>query len=360
MKMSPLASCLAVLLLFSLWSCKTDTEVVADQNEETTDISGIDFKRTENVVAVSLPAEPDALSPLVTTLAYARYVHEYIFQTLNYMNLETYELEPMLASLPEVAEQSDGTIHHRYQLDERATWPDGSPVTTADVVFSMKVLLNPLVGAGAIRSFYQDVTDLIVEDERTFTVVTDQVYILTDYALASLYIYPEYAYDADGLMSDFSVADLANAEQATQMAESDERLKTFAEAFQDFEMTHSPDKIVGSGAYKLDSWEPQQRLILSRRDNYWAMDSDAPALQALPEGLEFEIIPDPQTAVVALQDELVDVVIDMIPERFVELSQSEDMTMKTRFGTEPSFSLYSILINSDDPMLNDPDRKSVV
>ncbi|MEM6879239.1 MAG: ABC transporter substrate-binding protein, partial [Bacteroidota bacterium] len=318
-----------------------------------TDISGIDFKRTENIVSVRLPDEPNYLSPVITTQAYARYVHEYIFQTLNHMDLQTFELTPMLASLPEVSEQEDGTILHRYQIDERATWPNGSPVTTADVVFSLKLLLNPKVEAGAVRSFYQDVTDMIIEDERNFSIQTGQVYILTDYALASLYVYPEYAYDPEGLLSEFTVAELANAENAAQLAENDDRLETFAQAFQDFEMTHNPDNIVGSGAYRLDSWEPQQRLILSKRDDYWAEDSDNPALKALPDGMEFEIIPDAQTAVVALQDELVDVVVDMDPERFVSLRQDEAMVEKFSFSTEPGFGMYSIIINSDDPMLSD-------
>lgn len=345
------AACI-VLILVTCWSCKSDAPD-ADAGKETVDISGIDFKRTDNVVAMRLPEEPEVLNPILSTQSYARYVFEHIFQTLNDQDLQTYELVPLLASLPEVREGADGATSYRYQLNEDASWPNGSPVTTADVAFSMKALFNPLVGAGRMRSFYTDITDLIIEDERTFTIELGQAYFLTDYALAALYIYPEYAYDPDGLLADVTVAELSDVDNAARLAEENANLKAFADGFQSFETTHEPDKIIGSGAYELSRWDAQQRLVLSKRDDYWANDTDNAALRALPEGLEFEIIPDQQTATVAIQDELIDVMVDMDPERFVELSQNELMTEKYNFDTEPSFQLYSVIINMDDPMLSD-------
>ncbi|MEM7574605.1 MAG: ABC transporter substrate-binding protein [Bacteroidota bacterium] len=340
-----------LLLFLTVASCRSEPEDVPVDAEN--DISGIDFKRTQNEVALSLPGEPDALNPLLTTQAYSRYVFENIFQTLNYVDPQTYELKPYLASRPEIIEQEDGTIDYRYELVDGATWPNGSPVTTVDVDFSFKALLNPLVQAGRYRSFYTDVYDLVVEDERNFTVRTRQPYLLTDDALASVYIYPAYAYDPDGIMAGIPIAELADPDQAAVLAESNEGMQVFAESFNSFETAHDPSKIVGSGAYELESWEEGQRIRLLRRDDYWAADATEGALAALPEALVFAIIPDAQTAVVALQDEQVDVVIEMDADRFDELREDPRITEKVKFLTEPSFVAYSVIMNMEDPMLSD-------
>ncbi|MEM6395809.1 MAG: ABC transporter substrate-binding protein [Bacteroidota bacterium] len=343
LKNLPLAAVCAAMCLLTLWSCKPDAP---------------EFKRTENIVAIRLVDEPDRLNPILSTQSYARYVFEHIFQNLNDVDQQSYELVPMLASLPEVSEVGeDGATSYRYRLNENAKWPDGSAVTSADVAFSVKALLNPLVPAGRVRSFYTDITDLIIVDERTFSIELGQAYFLTDYALAALYVYPEYAYDPDGLMADVTVAELADADNAARLAEENPNLKTFAEGFQSFETSHEPGKVVGSGAYELTNWEAQQRIALSRRDDYWADGTDNLSLSALPDGLEFEIIPDAQTAVVALQDELIDVMVDLDPERYVEMSQDELMTKKYNFETEPSFQMYSIILNMDDPMLGDANTR---
>ncbi len=61
-------------------------------------------------------------------------------------------------------------VRTRFTLRDDAFWGDGVPVTTKDVVFTWKVGRHPETGVSDFRSF-QDILDIEVQDEKTFTVV---------------------------------------------------------------------------------------------------------------------------------------------------------------------------------------------
>ncbi|MEO0732379.1 MAG: hypothetical protein AAFZ52_06065, partial [Bacteroidota bacterium] len=130
---------LYLLLVVCLCACKQD------KPSEPTGPQPIPHKNTDNVLRVGMRVEPPGLNPVLSTQATARYVGEMIFQTLTSKDPQTFEQVPLLASTPDVSREADGTVSYAYLIDERATWPNGLPVTAADVIFSLKIVLNPLV-----------------------------------------------------------------------------------------------------------------------------------------------------------------------------------------------------------------------
>jgi len=71
----------------------------------------------------------------------------------------------------------DGTgrgIAVTYTLPAEAAWGDGTPITTADVVFTWEVGRHPQVGISAAE-LYRRILDITVVDDKTFTLVMDRV-----------------------------------------------------------------------------------------------------------------------------------------------------------------------------------------
>lgn len=307
-------------------------------------------------VRISLKAEPMGLNPILSVQSTARYVSEQIFQTLNEQDPQTFELVPVLASVPVIEENEAGATTYRYTLDSLARWPNGSPVTVSDVVFSFKALMNPLVEAGPYRPYYEMVHDVVpdpLDPQRTFRVTTKRPYILAAEAIGDMYIYPEYAYDPEGLLSDIPLSQLTDAAEVRRLLDSDTRLRAFAEFFNDPALSYDPQRIVGSGPYELVAWEAGQQLRLQRRDDYWGLATGEYRLSAYPAYLSFVIIPDPATTINALRDLAVDVVIDLPVEEFQQLRDDEYLKKYYDFVAVPGFRYFSILLNQDDPLLAD-------
>ena len=313
-------------------------------------------QREREEVRIVLKSEPPTLNPLLTLQSVSRYVSEHIFQTLNYQNPRTNELMPALATVPETTTLSDGTIAYDYRLDSLARWPNGSRVTAHDVIFSLKALLNPHVDAGPYRSYYSMVSDVLVtsSDSLSFRVLTKRPYVLAREAIGDLYVYPRYAYDPDGYLDNIPLVRLTS-ETVKDLLESEEDgpLSRFATAFNRPERGYDPEQIVGSGPYKLESWQSGKRIKLRLRDNYWATDRKEDYLKAVPERLTFEIISDNTTTANALRDQLVDVVIDMPIDQYLNLSQEEYLGEMYDFVSMPSLKYYSILLNQSDPLFAD-------
>ena len=69
-----------------------------------------------------------------------------------------------------IVDQADGTkgVQVTYTIQPGATWGDGVPVSTKDVVFTWEVGRHPMSGV-ASAEFYRRVTKVDVVDDRTFT-----------------------------------------------------------------------------------------------------------------------------------------------------------------------------------------------
>ena len=313
-------------------------------------------QREREEVRIVLKSEPPTLNPLLTVQSVTRYVSEHIFQTLNYQDPRTFELTPALASVPESTTLSDGSIAYDYRLDSLARWPNGSRVTAYDVIFSLKALLNPFVDAGPYRSYYSMVSDIVVTspDSLSFQVITKRPYVLATEAIGDLYVYPRYAYDPQGYLDDVSLLGLTSVEADVDPPSGEEEpLVRFATAFNNPERGYDPEQIIGSGPYELESWQSGQRIKLRLRDDYWAKEKKEDYLKAVPKQLTFEIITDNTTTANALRDQLVDVVIDMPIDQYLNLSKEDYLGEMYDFVSMPSLKYYSILLNQSDPLLAD-------
>ena len=343
---------LCLLTAAAFFACGPDPKPMVTTE---TPISAIDFKHDDNVLRIALRQEPQGLNPVLTAQADARYVRELIFQTLNGQDPETFEIIPLLATPPDIRKEPGGGVSYSYEIDPNAKWPNGLPVTAADVIFSMKAMMNPEVESGPYKPYYYNVKSIVTSpgNERRFRVMTRRAYLLAPQSIASLVVYPEYAYDPDQLLRNVRLGDLTNEKTAARLKGKDENLIAFAKSFNDVSVATEPDKIVGSGPYRLVSWNAGQSLTLEKRPNYWANGSRKEELQGKPDQIIFEFIPDPQTTVNALRDEKVDFALNLSSGQFQELQDDEFLGARYDFVSVPGTSYFGLTMNNREGFFKD-------
>ena len=111
---------------------------------------GVRGKSQESVVRRRLDGEPKTLNPILATTD-----QEQIVLALIERNLLDYDEK--LNLVPGLAEEvSDSPDHLVYtiRLRKDARWEDGSPVTSADVVFTLTTLLDPKAPALTRRALF--------------------------------------------------------------------------------------------------------------------------------------------------------------------------------------------------------------
>ncbi|MEM9990736.1 MAG: ABC transporter substrate-binding protein [Bacteroidota bacterium] len=339
-----------------LFSCTTDTKQTAETSKATTL-----FKRTNNeVIAVNI-SDVDKLNPVLSRTGYANTVHDHIFQFLEYIHPKTSELTPQIAIaapiIEDVKDNKGESIGSRftYEIRKEARWPNGSPVLASDYVFSLKTVFVPQVDAGPLRPYLKNISsvELYPDNPRKLTVSTNRKYILSQVAISgAVAILPKYYYDPNGLLDDVAINDLLDVEKAQDLADTNVRLQEFADHFQSAQMVQNP---VGSGAYELETWDTNQRIILKKKQNWWGeqLHSSHPFFQAKVDRITYRVIADANVAATELKAEQVDVQAQIAPATFNELKDNELAQRYYNFHRVPTNAVYFLYLNTQDPKLAD-------
>ncbi len=306
-------------------------------------------------VVIHSMSEPENLNPFTSSDAQATQMKLNIFQRLLQYDFETMDLVPVLAQgKPEVKPEGKG-FSLTFKLRPEARWDNGEPVTVNDVVFSLKSLLCPKVKSDAAKSGFDFVDDIILyeEDPLKFTVLTKEPNIQADHVIGyDLLIIPEYIFDAKKVLRNFPVKNFTNP---TEEFINDPKIKEFADVFNSDEYSRSPEKIIGSGAYKLAQWQTQQRVILERKENWWGdqLKGQNMFFDIHAKRLVYEVINDPNTAITALKAGKLDVMYVTNVKDYIDLDKSEKV--KQNFiKSEPDMLSYQYIgLNVRDKMLSD-------
>jgi len=208
---------------------------------------------------------------------------------------------------------------------------DGSPITPADVQWSLKRAANPKNGIwGFLLGSIQDVT---TEGDHTVIIKLKN----TDPAiLAALTV--------------FNTAILPmKAFEASEGTTDEEKAKSFS--------AHP----ISSGPFVLQSWDRGQSMKLVRNDNYWAKGADGKPLPYL-DGVDFEVIPDDATRILKLQSGEIDGA-EFIPyARVDELKQADGIDMELYPSTRVQFITMNVrpqLGGKDNPLSNEKVRQAM-
>ncbi len=128
---------------------------------------------------------------------------------------------------------------YTFYLRKGVRWHDGHPFTGKDLIFSYEAMMNPKVEAEAQRNGYIDCESFKLVNGDPFTVqyVWKKPFFLSFANSCELFTLPEHIFHfSDGA---------------------------------DFNKNPANQKLMGTGPYKLESYEPKQPLVLVRNDDYF-------------------------------------------------------------------------------------------
>lgn len=334
--LTPLVA-LCGLLCLGLWSCgpRNAAESLPDY------------------VLIHQAGEPQSLHPTNSRGAESTMMHNHLFQTLLQVDYQTLQIVPLLAEArPTVRQLPDDRMALDLTIRPEATWDDGTPITGHDVAFSVKVVKLPQVDNGHAKPYFSYIQAVEVDptDSRRFSLIGSR-YFLAEQVLTDLRILPAQVYDPMGVLSALTVADIVRTPYDSLSANA--ALQAFGEAFNG--VTFQRDTVQGSGPYALASWQPQQRIILKKKANWWgeSVKDGHHWLRARPDSLVFEIIPDEATALTALKAGRVNTMYSIDPVAFATDCQTPDF--QSRFYTfEPDAMMYDYIgLNMASPLLQD-------
>lgn len=228
-------------------------------------------------IVIRLAAEPSTLNPLLESAgAYTERIINgnggNIFETMLTQDNETLAYAPFVAKRWEVSEDH---LTYTFYLNEEATFSDGKPLTAHDVLFTYEAVQDPANDCADIRSYLTDFESAEVVDDHTIRFTATKPYFLHLNVLGSLPILPRHVY-GDGEFN-----------------------------------THPANRApVGSGIYTLKQWDTGQRVVLTKRDDYWGQK------KPWVNEIHYKIITDDNAAVQLLRRQELDE-MRMSPEQWV-------------------------------------------
>ncbi len=315
--------------------------------------SGPSAESTPNEVIVWELNEPSSLNPLTANDLAAQLLLNYTHQKLLNYDYDTYELIPVLAAnRPEITLLGDTAMQLAYTLRPEATWDDGTPITGYDVAFTYKVIAHPDIPADHLKPYLSSITHIEVDADhpKQFTLTCQPVQMRAEISTgAEAFILPKHVYDPEGWLDDIRYnATLTGPE---------EKLSAFADYFTHIRFARQPDSIIGSGAYKIARWETGQRVVVTRKDNWWGDAVEAKQneyFEAYPTTITHEIISDQSAAITALKGGQLDVMRSVRAKDYREdLMENERVNDQFNLHQPPQFSYSCFGIHQQHRFLND-------
>jgi len=145
--------------------------------------SPLGAKAAQDELVIGITQFPSTMNPNIDSMAAKSYVlamaarpftaYDADWELICMLCVELPTLDNGLAVIEQQADGSDG-IALTYQIHPEATWGDGTPVSTDDVLFTHEVGAHPQSGVGAAE-LYRRITAIDVHDEKTFTLHVDRV-----------------------------------------------------------------------------------------------------------------------------------------------------------------------------------------
>lgn len=214
-------------------------------------------------INIALSGEPTTIDAGTTQVLITRIISNHITERL-------YALDANLEPQPMLVESHDRTEDgktYTFVLRDNVFFHDGQPLISDDVVASLERYKELSVrGQGAMKD-----AKITAVDDQTVTVAFSQPQGNLLSALADLQapIYP---------------ASILNAADPGPLP---------------------PEKVIGTGPYMFASWDPGVEIVLSKYENYAALEQEASGLHgkkvAYADELRFVGIADPATRIAALE-----------------------------------------------------------
>lgn len=274
----------------------------------------------ENNIVVQVLGEPESLHPTNGRLGARSIIMYFMGQTLNRLDPQTKDQSPLLADLPAVSE--DG-LTYTYTLNPDATWDDGTPVTTADVAFSIKAAASPLLTVQSGRGIFEKIKELQPDpnNDRKFSLIMRDKYVGNLYIVNDIFIIDKRFFDPNGLLDDISVAEVTSPDTQVDTVQA---MIDWAREFNDPKYNSDPNFLKGmTGPYYVAEWTPGQQIILAKKDTYWGKAKAGASHAQHADRIIFKTVIDENAIELQLKQEKIDVATAIPSQAYKRLSENE-------------------------------------
>jgi peptide/nickel transport system substrate-binding protein len=206
----------------------------------------------DNVLVSAIGTNPPHLNRLLTTEVATSTISYALYDSLVVLDKD-YVPIPHLATAWQASEDA---TEYRFTIREGVKWHDGRPLTAEDVAFTLRTYLPLAPQTSILKNFLQEIR---AESPTTVYVKLNKPFAPFVNAIAGTPIVPKHVF-GDGRDIATHPANLAP---------------------------------IGSGPFKLKSFESGDRVVLVRNDEYWGEKTDVTTMV-------FPVIPDQNTRILAL------------------------------------------------------------
>lgn len=271
----------------------------------------------KNSMIIHLNNDPEGLNPINSVGADATNIHNLVFDHLIALDSKTLMLVPRLAkAMPEV---SADKLTFTFKLREGLQFSDGKPLTSADVVFSFKALMNPFVDSAPKRAELHNFVDCTAPDSKTvvFGLEKSGPFNLNRLAI-NFFVLPKHIYDPKNQSDAYEALDATLSLRNADMVSPEKRsaMEAFAMDFENENFQREVGFVTGSGRYRFDGWTTGQSIRLIRNDNYWNKGNDDAFASQNLDTILYRTIPDAQTAMQAMKSGEIDFSDHFEPDQF--------------------------------------------
>ncbi|NBT23484.1 ABC transporter substrate-binding protein, partial [bacterium] len=244
---APLTFCLFALVPMACTPKKRETR------ENFSLPSGIDIARSEpgrrgGVFIDSTPGEPSTFNPLVSEDATSSGFIGLFLDSLVRNNAVTQEVEPGLATRWEIAPDNKTFTFH---LRPGVLWSDGHPFSADDVVFTFRAIYDPRYPNRAAFDLSVDGKKFTVEkiDDLTVRLTTPEIYAPFLETVGGVGLLPKH--ELESAFLDGSLLKAWNVSVAQK----------------------EPRRLLATGAFRLRSYQPAERIVFEANPHYWRADT---------------------------------------------------------------------------------------
>ena len=254
-----------------------------------------------NVIVVGQIAEPQSLDPHAVTAVNDFRILVNVYDGLVRFADGSLEVEPSLAESWEISE--DG-LTYTFRLREGVTFHDGTPFDAEAVKFNFDRMLDeehPFHDTGPfpLAFFFSAVEEVTAVDDTTVEFKLNEPFA----PFLSNLAYPT------GLMVSPAAVEASG--------------KDFG---------RNP---VGTGAYKFGEWQGNQRVVVTRNEDYW---DGAPA----PEAIVFRPITDANTRVAEMLSGGLDIMVEVPPDSIGQFRDAPDFQVYEQAGPHVWFLILNM------------------
>lgn len=308
-------------------------------------------KPKNNKVIIAVPGDANALNPLKARGETSNYLCLQLFQTLTGFDYNSEKLVGIVAqSAPKKELLDSNQIAFHYQLRKEASFDNGQPIDARAIYFSFLLANCPKVSYPGAADFYSFIDTVIWSEEKPHEIsfICQNNYFLNVYATGDFFILPPQNYDPEGILMNYSLSQIRSFEDGNIP----EKLEAFIENFNSQKFEKDPAYIKGSGAYEVSEWISNQRIILKKKNNWWAekFQNQHGFFEAYPDQIQYEIITDQTASIAALKTGAIDLIKGVQPKDFIELKENSTINTSSHSKMGYSYLGFNMAQNPTDQL----------